>query len=76
MQYVPVLSFSMQKVESLWQSQGVLHRHDAGVQLRSGDTDHSQHIETALLHWDPFHSWPLQRMAGRCANIPPPHLNF
>ncbi len=40
------------------QSQGGLHRHDAGVQLRSGDTDRSPRLETALLLWDPVHSIP------------------
>jgi hypothetical protein len=48
------------------------HLHDAGVQLHSGDTDHSPHLETALVHWDPVYSWPLQRTAGRCADISPP----
>ena len=57
------------------QSQGGLHRHDACVQLRSGDTDHSPRLETALLQWDPVHSWPLQRTAGRCADISRPIWN-
>ncbi len=32
------------------------HRHDAGVQLRSEDTDYSPHLEKALLQRDPVNN--------------------
>jgi hypothetical protein len=81
--YVPVHAFSQEKVKSLcsvgkfWEGPIDTTRKQAGVQLCSAPgvlvTDHSPHLEKALLHWDPVHSWTLPWTAGTCADTPPPY---